>query len=161
ARYRHRADIMSPRDPTSPGDPHFDAFDPMPMLDHRSGLSALKHARSSRRTKALAWVLSVLFVLMLLGLLFLPWQQFVQGSGRVVADDPLERAIVVEAPLGGKVQRTEIFEGQSVKQGDVLFEIRDNDPDLLGNLRKQQASALARMESVKERERSLSAQIRE
>lgn len=135
--------------------------DPMPMLDARARLSALELAHSSRRIRRLSRLLAFAFLLLLLGLAVLPWQQFVRGSGRVVAYDPLERSVTVEAPLAGRVKRAHVVEGQHVKQGERLFELADNDPSLLANLREQREAAVARRQAVAERVASLDEQLAE
>jgi multidrug efflux pump subunit AcrA (membrane-fusion protein) len=135
--------------------------DLLPMLDDRAGFSALELTHSPRRIRRLSRLLTAAFVLLLVGLVFLPWQQFVRGKGRVVAYDPLERSMTVEAPLAGRVQRSFVVEGQHVKEGDVLFELIDNDPNLLANLRQQRNSAEARRQAAERRLSSLAAQFAE
>lgn len=133
----------------------------MPLLDQRAGFSSFELTSSSRRVQRFSRILFALFVAFLLGLAFLPWQQFVRGTGRVVAFDPLERSVTVEAPLGGRVLRSHIVEGQPVKQDDVLFELVDNDPNLLANLRLQREAAVARRDAATQRVESLRAQLAE
>lgn len=135
------------------------ADDPMPMLDQRAHLSALEVVRSSQRIRGFSRLLAFAFVLLLLGLVFLPWQQFVQGSGRVIAYDPLERSVTVEAPLAGRVQRAYVVEGQPVRKGERLFDLVDNDPNLLANLRQQRDAALARRRAAGDRVAALGAQF--
>jgi membrane fusion protein, adhesin transport system len=64
------------------------------------------------------------------GMALLPWQQTSKGTGRVVAYHPNERPQTVESPIYGRVVKwgKGIVEGARVKQGDVILEIRDNDP---------------------------------
>ena len=131
----------------------------MLLLDHRSQLPALALAGSVRGARILSRVLTAAFVLLLVGVIFLPWQQFVSGTGRVVAYNPLERAIVIEAPLPGRVAKSHILEGQAVKQGELLFDIVDNDPNLLGNLRLQRIEALSRRAAAEERSAAIGRQI--
>jgi len=133
----------------------------MPMLDHRSGLVALRQARPSRWVRWFGRLLAAGFVLVVAGVLFLPWRQFVSGTGRVVAYDPLERAVTVEAPLAGRVLKARVLEGQIVAAGDVLFELADNDPNLLANLQRQREATLARREATRTRIESLLAQQKE
>lgn len=135
--------------------------DPMPLLDHRAGFTAFEMTPSSRRLRRFSRGLFALFALLSIGLFLLPWQQFVRGSGRVVAYDPFERAVTVEAPLGGRVQRSFVVEGQVVREGEVLFELVDNDPNLLANLRQQRLAAVARRDAAVERVASLGAQLTE
>lgn len=136
-------------------------LDPMPLLDRRANLSSLSLARSSTRIRRFTWLLFGSFLLFLAGLAVLPWQQFVHGSGRVVAYDPLERSVTVEAPLAGRVQRAFVLEGQKVARGDVLFDLADNDPNLLANLRQQRVAAVARRDAAVARVSSLAAQVAE
>jgi membrane fusion protein, adhesin transport system len=133
----------------------------MPMLDHRSGLVALRQARPARWVRWFGRVLAAGFVLVVAGVLFLPWRQFVSGTGRVVAYDPLERAVTVEAPLAGRVLKARVLEGQAVAAGDVLFELADNDPNLLANLQRQREATLARRDATRTRIESLLAQQKE
>jgi multidrug resistance efflux pump len=133
--------------------------DPMPMLDGRAGFSSLEMTHSPVRIRHFSRALALAFVLLLIGLVFLPWQQFVSGSGRVVAYDPQERSMTVEAPLAGRVQRAYVVEGQAVKQGETLFDLIDNDPNLLANLEQQGAAAAARHEAAEQRLVSLDAQL--
>lgn len=136
-------------------------MDAMPMLGSRAKFTSFELASSPRRIRAFARVLAALFGCLIVGLIFLPWQQFVSGNGRVVAYDPLERSVTVESPLAGRVLRAHVFEGKAVKQGDVLFELIDNDPNLLANLRSQRAAADSRRQAASQRVASLNSQLEE
>ena len=133
----------------------------MPLLDGRAHFHAMQRAQSPRRIRQLSQGMLLACALTFLGLAFLPWRQFIQGTGRVVAYNPLERSLTVEAPLAGRVDETTVREGQVVKQGDVLFELVDNDPNLLANLEQQREFAKVRRKAAGERVESLSAQIGE
>lgn len=135
--------------------------DAMPLLDARSRMPALALAGSVRSARILSRVLSLLFVAFIVGVVFMPWQQFVSGRGRVVAYDPLERSVTVEAPLPGRVSKAYVVEGRAVKLGDVLFEIVDNDPNLIGHLRMQRTEAETRRGAAKDRYDALGRQIEE
>ena len=108
--------------------------DALPMLDHRADFPAIERAKSPAIVGRLASVTLGLMVGYALLILVLPWQQFVSGSGRVVAFDPLERPLTLEAPLSGRLVRSNVVEGQRVRAGEVLFVLADNDPNLLANL---------------------------
>ena len=155
------------REPNPTDSPTTEVLDPkpspsaMPLLDHRSRLSALDRTAASARLGQLTKVSAALCLVALLALILLPWQQFVSGSGRIIAYNPLERSLTVEAPLPGKVQRSFVLEGQVVQEGDPLFEIVDNDPNLLANLLQQRDSAGARRDAAKTRVESLGIQIQE
>jgi len=46
----------------------------------------------------MGFILLTGFVILVLGLMFMPWQQFISGTGRVIAYDPLERSVPRGAP---------------------------------------------------------------
>lgn len=122
-------------------------------------LPALNLTGSNRLPHLFSRLLILGFLVFALILLFAPWRQFAKGSGRVIAFDPLDRRINVEALVSGRVKRIHIVEGQRVRTGEILAEIQDNDPNLLENLRNQRSITLGRIEMVKNRVESLDAQV--
>ena len=122
-------------------------------------LPALALVGSSRPCRLLARGVLIVFLLLLSGVLFLPWQQFVGGQGRVIAFNPLDRRVNVEAPVSGRVKHLHVVENQRVKKGDILVEIQDNDPNLMSNLRLQHDAAIARKAAAQQRIEDLTAQI--
>lgn len=100
----------------------------------------------------------MLFPVVVLGLVFLPWQQNVGGVGKVIAYDPLDRRLNVESQVSGTVKAMHVVEGQTVKQGDVICEIQDNNPDLLANLALQRRAVEARLAAAKGRIEDLETQ---
>ncbi len=142
-------------------DPHHHVDDPMPLLAERAGFEALDLPSSLRRVRFLSKALSFLFILSFVAVAFLPWRQFIHGSGRVIAYNPLERTILIEAPLAGRVQKSHVMEGQYMRQGDLLFELADNDPNLLANLQQQLQLARQRRDAAKERLEALNGQVSE
>ncbi len=92
---------------------------------------------------------------------FMPWQQSVSGTGRVIAYDPLERRVNVEARVSGVVRKSNIVEGQRVRAGEVLIELEDNDPNLIENLGTQLEDAQRRRRSLASRTNELASQIRQ
>ena len=137
------------------------ADNPMPILDAEAGLSSLESIRSPRFIKRLTQFCFAAFIALFLGLTFLPWQQFVRGNGRVIAYDPLERRVIVEAPLSGRLEKAYVVDGKPVNKGDLLFELEDNDPELLNNLRDLAATAERRRDAVRTRVDSMQAQLAE
>jgi len=131
--------------------------DPMPLQP--PPMPVLAMAGNARRSRVLARVLALLSVLLALSLVFVPWQQSVRGSGRVIAFNPLDRRANIEAPVEGRVRRLNVVENQPVRQGDVIAEIQDNDPNLLLNLRLQHDAAVARKAAAEQRIVDLDLQI--
>ena len=132
---------------------------PAPVL--RGRLPALLLAGSSFRIRLLSRIAALGFVAVLLAIWFLPWQQFVRGSGKVIAFDPLERRVNVEAPVAGLVRKMHVVEGQRVKAGEVLAELQDNDPNLLSNLKAQRSSLSDRQAATRRRIEDLDLQVRQ
>lgn len=122
-------------------------------------LPALALVRTSAFTRAFARALVAAFVVLLLALAFLPWRQFVAGHGRVIAFNPLDRRVNVEARVSGRVKALHIAEGRRVAKGEILAEIEDNDPNLLANLNTQREAIRARREFAAERVGAIAEQI--
>ena len=122
-------------------------------------LPALALIGSTRFTRVFARFLVSGFFVLGLGLAFLPWRQFVSGHGRVIAFNPFDRRINVEAQLSGRVKTLRVTEGMRVTKGQVIAEIQDNDPNLLSNLRTQREAIKARREFALERVEAIAAQI--
>jgi multidrug resistance efflux pump len=132
----------------------------VPLPQPRAGtLPAMSLAGSTRAAEFLSRILVGGFLLLLAALLFMPWRQFVSGSGRVIVFNPLDRRLNVEAQVSGRVKHLHVVEGQRVHKGDLLVEIQDNDPNLLNNLRAQREAVESRRDFAQGRVESLIAQI--
>ena len=84
-----------------------------------------------------AFLLLSIFVSFFVLSFILPWQQTSIGAGRVIAYAQKERQQFIDAPIKGLVIKWFVREGQVVKKGDKIVEIRDNDPDYLGRMQLQ------------------------
>ena len=122
-------------------------------------LPALSLAGSAKFTRIFSRLLLVCFVAFVIGILWLPWRQFVSGAGRVIAFNPLDRRINIEAQVAGRVKHLHVTEGQRVKKGELIIEIQDNDPNLLNNLKAQREAIESRRDFANGRVESLTAQI--
>lgn len=100
------------------------------------------------------------FVLIIIGLIFIPWQQTVSGTGRVVAYAPLDRQQFIEAPIDGRIVKWYVVEGSNVKKGDPIVEISDNDPMFLERLMEEKAAVEARIVAIEARIESIRARIK-
>lgn len=83
--------------------------------------------------KRLAWLLVGLPAFFM----FLPWQQNVTALGKVTAYSPSERVQTIDAPVNGLIYRWHVQEGTQVKEGDLLLEISDTDPNFKQRLEAQ------------------------
>ncbi len=107
----------------------------------------LENLEAPKRNQLVRWhfmarrlllFLMVIFIIVL----FLPWQQNIQASGRVTTLRPEERPQTVHATIAGRVEEWRIVEGQRVKAGDTiarLSEIKAEylDADLVNRVAKQ------------------------
>ncbi len=101
--------------------------------------------------RVVAYVLILGFVVMTAGLAVLPWQQSISGSGRVIALTPIERQQTLSSPVDGRVVRWHVIEGTRVKEGGLIVEVIDNDPNMVERLRSELLSARQREESLGDR----------
>ncbi|MEY5061469.1 MAG: hypothetical protein RIS45_1390 [Planctomycetota bacterium] len=122
-------------------------------------LPSIALAGSARGMRILARVLLLAAAVLAGGMLIVPWQQSIRGTGRVIAFNPLDRRVNIEAPVEGRVRRMYVVENQPVKQGDLIAEIQDNDPNLLANLRIQHDAAIARRAAAEQRIIDLDQQV--
>jgi adhesin transport system membrane fusion protein len=101
------------------------------------GLTAFQVVRPPRAMRKLAKALIVIFATLLPAFVLLPWVQNVQAQGRVIALDPLDRAVTIPAPVTGPLVRLDVQEGMYVRKGDVLAEMSDQDPQYSQRLQQQ------------------------
>ncbi|MEQ1531327.1 MAG: biotin/lipoyl-binding protein, partial [Methylococcales bacterium] len=129
------------------------------MLDLQHRLSALSAARTPRRISSIAKAVVWLFLLTPVAMLLTPWQQNINGIGRVSAFAPIERQQTIEAPVTGRIVKWLAKEGSKVKIGDVLIEIADVDPEMMSRLTLQKEAAVAKLAAKEEELRAYQLQI--
>lgn len=125
-----------------------------------SGLDTLKTVKTAPIANRVARGMFKLFLILLLFLGFTPWQQNVRGLGRVVAYTPADRQQFISAQIEGRISRWLVREGSVVKQGDVIAELLDNDPQLLQRLQSEQNTALAKQAATDNRVNTFREQLR-
>lgn len=81
-------------------------------------------------TKSLAYV-SLLMGLLFLIFLFLPWRQTITGEGQVTVFSPMQRPQSINTQIDARIAKWHVFEGQLVKEGDLLLELEEVDPKYL------------------------------
>ncbi|MCX6607213.1 MAG: HlyD family efflux transporter periplasmic adaptor subunit [Acidobacteria bacterium] len=123
---------------------------------------AIHAVHAPRATRVLAGILVVLILVVALALTITPWQQNVTGSGRVMAFSPEERQQNIEAPVDGRIARWHVVEGSSVKKGDPIVELTDNDPAIIERLTQErdqmtgtEVAAVRRVKTIEDRIRAL------
>ncbi|MFN8355401.1 MAG: HlyD family efflux transporter periplasmic adaptor subunit [Spirosomataceae bacterium] len=86
------------------------------------------------------WLTIILVVLLVV--LFLPWQQNINGKGDLTTLTPQDRPQNIQNAIAGRIERWHVREGQLVAKGDTLIEIseiKDDyfDPNLPLRLQEQ------------------------
>ncbi len=117
--------------------------------EERPMLSAVREVRTPTHARTLARMLLALLVVSVLVLL-VPWQQTTRSSGKVIAWHPNDRQQIVDAPVEGRVANVLVTEGSYVREGDVLIELSDNDPEILQRLAEERDALAARVDSSRE-----------
>lgn len=111
-------------------------------IQHRGiGTKSLELVTTPKSGKTLSKILMALFVLGIL-VLFLPWQQNINGRGALTALAPADRPQTLQSPIAGRIDKWHKQEGDYVKQGDTIIsisEIREKylDPNILKRLDEQ------------------------
>ncbi len=75
------------------------------------------------------WLIGILVTLIVI--LFLPWQQNVQGEGNVTALSPSDRPQSLTTRIDGRIEQWFVSEGQYVKKGDSIARISEIKDDYL------------------------------
>ena len=113
--------------------------------------AALDRANSPRPLRILAVVLTCLGAITSLALGVAPWQQAAIGSGSVIAFAATDRPQRIDAPISGRVERWMVLEGQSVRAGDAIAEVRDLDPFYIERLEQNRSAILDRIKAAEAR----------
>lgn len=108
------------------------------------------------------WML--FFLLIGLVVMFLPWQQNINGEGSLTSLKPEDRSQTVQNAIAGRIERWNVQEGQLVKKGDTLLVISDIkdeyfDPNLNQRLGEQLGAKQGTQEATEAKIRALDRQI--
>jgi len=113
-----------------------------------------------RFSSRLPIAIAVLFSLVLT---FMPWTQTITVTGQMSAYTPYERPQDIAAQITGRIKKWHVFEGDQVKEGDLILDLEDNDPNFLSphllafleqrkkSLEKAHHAALARIDQLDKR----------
>lgn len=121
---------------------------------HDASLVELRSLRLAEIPPPMAQIFRVLavgLVLVVLCLVFVPWQQTVRGSGRIVAYSPTEREQSLQAPVDGRIVNWYVVEGSVVRAGDAIVDMVDVDPDYVARLEIRLQAERDRIKAAQER----------
>ncbi|MEO1495527.1 MAG: HlyD family efflux transporter periplasmic adaptor subunit [Planctomycetota bacterium] len=147
ARRREATPAQAPTAPASNGSPLAGA------AYREDSFPALRLARIGRFIRRLGKVLVAVLFIAVLAAFFAPWQQSILGRGSVIAFDPFERPQPVVAPIKGLIAERGpgVQENAYVEKGDLLFRIKDQDPNFLDRLGEQVENARFELKIAEER----------
>jgi multidrug resistance efflux pump len=94
-------------------------------------------------------------LLLVIAALFSPWQQNIDGTGRVSALTPIERQQAIDTSVDGRVVNWHVLEGTHVFKNDPIVDIADLDPTMPERLRLERVAAIERIRAATERETQL------
>lgn len=108
-------------------------------LQHKS--LSLQMVDTPKSGKTLSRILLCLFIMFVI-VMFLPWQQNINGKGQLTALSPSERPQTLQSPIAGRIEKWYKQEGDYVKKGDTIItitEVKEKylDPDILKRLSEQ------------------------
>lgn len=111
----------------------------VPAIEHEVNSLHTLHSPKTARI-VYRWILGIVIVLLLV--MFLPWQQNINGKGYVTALTPQDRPQNVQNAVAGQIQHWNVREGDFVQKGDTLLiisEIKDDyfDPQVLVRTQEQ------------------------
>jgi RND family efflux transporter MFP subunit len=110
--------------------------------------STLAQMKPPRVMRAVAWMVGIAIPASVVFLLTVPWVQTAPGTGQVTALDPHDRVQQITALVPGRVEQWYVTDGQSVKEGDPVARVMDNDPDVLSRLAAERAQVKAQIDAA-------------
>ena len=109
------------------------------------------------------WMLFFLVVGLII--MFLPWQQNIDGEGKLTALTPQDRPQTIQNAIAGRIERWVVRDGDFVKRGDTLLiisDIKDEyfDPNLSQRLDEQLNAKAGSQDATVAKIQALDGQIR-
>lgn len=139
----------------------------MTTMDKSAGQApaSLRLVAPRRGARRVVATLAALILAVSLVLAFVPWQQSVTGSGKVIVYSAMERPQDIDAQIPGRLVRWHVQEGEVVRGGQLLAEIADLDskfldPEQPQRLEEQRKALVTRREAAQARAAALESQIR-
>jgi len=118
------------------------------LAEDKAYFHTLNGIRMPRVVSGMMWMLSIGIMMSVLFLLFVPWVQTIHGVGRVSALEARDRVQTVTALVPGRVQKWYVAEGVSVRKGDPIVRIVDNDPNFIQRLEAERAQLDSEARSI-------------
>lgn len=103
-------------------------------------------------------------ILIAIGVMFLPWTQTVQSSGKVTTINPEDRPQTIPSRIAGRIEKWYVNEGDLVKKNDTIAfisEVKEDyfDPQLIGRTQEQLKAKESSIISYEQKINSIDVQI--
>jgi multidrug resistance efflux pump len=95
--------------------------------------TSLRLVTTAASFRTVMYVLLTILGIVIIGLVSIPWQQTVVGSGTVTSFAPEARPQTVESIISGRIVQWNVREGAVVRQGDTLCILSDINVNFLDN----------------------------
>ena len=105
--------------------------------DYMDGMKTLKTLTPAGAGNVAMVIIIGLIIVIALALWFTPWVQTAQGFGIVNTLSPEDRRQAISALVPGQIEKWHVIEGQSIKRGDPIVTLRDQDSELVARLRAE------------------------
>lgn len=125
---------------------------------------SIKAVESSRGYLVLAVIISLFLVGLVCILAFVPWQQSISGTGKIMILSPMDRPQSIEAQIPARLKSWHVRDGQSVKKGQLIAELLDLDskfldPQQIKQLEAQKQALIGRRTAAQSRAQALQRQV--
>lgn len=130
-----------------------------PKIDEETYLKVYKHSYS-KKLKTLGYTLLFTFG----GVLFLPWTQSVESTGKVTTLNPENRPQTINSRIAGRIEKWFVSEGQFVNKNDTIAfisEVKDDyfDPQMIGRSESQIKSKESSIISYEQKINAINQQV--
>lgn len=98
--------------------------------------------------RVMAYLMFSAIILTTVFLIFTPWVQTSAGSGKITALYPEDRVQTINALVSGRIGKWYVSDGASVKKGDPIVEILDNDPDFFKRLESERDAIASKLQAA-------------
>ena len=95
--------------------------------------TSLRLVTTAASFRSVMYVLLTVLLMIIVGLVYIPWQQTVVGSGTVTSFAPEARPQTVESIIAGRIVQWNVREGAVVRQGDTICILSDINVNFLDN----------------------------
>ncbi len=116
-------------------------------VDMFNVIATQKLANLNKSNLLAKWLFFAL-IMIIIALMFTPWRQTSSGYGKVSTLVPDDRPQHLNALVDGRIKHWHVRDGQFVKQGDLIAQIIDNDPQLLERLQAERNAIKQKLEFV-------------